>query len=145
MKKKSDKGESAVAPRVGGVKGKKKAAAKASAKGKGKKGASQEVKTRVEEIAGYTPSRGKKETPQKGKASARKTISVKKRTPAMPSPGGAKTNPTTDKMTMAQFKNYLDWHEKQKKTGKSSQGKVLGKRSAASGKSTAKGGKKSKK
>jgi hypothetical protein len=43
-------------------------------------------------------------------------------------------------MTMAQFKKYLDWHEK-KKTGKaSSGGKVLGKRSAgaaSSGKSTA--------
>jgi hypothetical protein len=46
-------------------------------------------------------------------------------------------------MTMAQFKQYLDWHEK-KKTGKSSSGgKVLGKRSAgkasaASGKSAGK-------
>lgn len=46
-------------------------------------------------------------------------------------------------MTMAQFKQYLDWHDK-KKSGKAS-GKVLGKRSATSGKSTAKGGKKSKK
>ena len=43
---------------------------------------------------------------------------------------------------MAQFKQYLDWHDK-KKSGKG--GKVLGKRSATSGKSTAKGGKKSKK
>jgi hypothetical protein len=32
-------------------------------------------------------------------------------------------------MTMAQFKKYLDWHEK-KKTGKQSSTKVLGKRSA---------------
>lgn len=48
---------------------------------------------------------------------------------------------------MAQFKKYLDWHEK-KKGGKQSTGKVLGKRSAgaaSSGKSTAKGAKRSKK
>lgn len=46
---------------------------------------------------------------------------------------------------MAQFKKYLDWHEKKK--GKTSTGKVLGKRSAgaSSGKSTSRGGKKSKK
>ena len=67
----------------------------------------------------------------------------------MPSPGGKKSTKTTDQMTMAQFKKYLDWHEK-KKTGKqSSGGKVLGKRSAggapSSGKSTGKGGKRSKK
>ena len=46
---------------------------------------------------------------------------------------------------MAQFKKYLDWHEKKKTTGKSSShGKILGKRSAgkasaASGKSASKG------
>lgn len=47
---------------------------------------------------------------------------------------------------MAQFKKYLDWHEKKK--GKTSTGKVLGKRStggASSGKSTSKAGKRSKK
>jgi hypothetical protein len=72
----------------------------------------------------------------------------------MPSPGGKKSTKTTDQMTMAQFKKYLDWHEKKKKTGaapaqggKASQGgKVLGKRSAgkastASGKSTSRGAK----
>jgi hypothetical protein len=49
-------------------------------------------------------------------------------------------------MTMAQFKKYLDWHEKKKGGKTSTGGKVLGKRSAAaSGKSTAKGAKKSKK
>jgi hypothetical protein len=54
-------------------------------------------------------------------------------------------------MTMAQFKKYLDWHEKKKTTGKqsTSTSKVLGKRSAgaaSSGKaSAAKGAKKSKK
>lgn len=73
----------------------------------------------------------------------------------MPSPGGKKSTRTTDQMTMAQFKKYLDWHEKNKQArggqapaapGKSTGGKVLGKRSAgkassASGKSTSKGGK----
>jgi hypothetical protein len=72
----------------------------------------------------------------------------------MPSPGGKKSTKTTDQMTMAQFKKYLDWHEKKKgkggasvSAGKGSTGKVLGKRSAgkissASGKSASKGGKK---
>lgn len=48
----------------------------------------------------YTPSKsaGKKETPQKGKASAAKksTTVSKKQTPAMPSPGGKKSTKTTD-------------------------------------------------
>lgn len=86
-------GESTAAPRVGGAKGKKKAASKAAKKGK--KGAS-EVKTSVEKIVSYTPGKGKKETPQKGKVSAKKTISAKKGTPAMPSPGGKKSTKTTD-------------------------------------------------
>lgn len=92
----------------------------------------------------YTPSKsaGKKETPQKGKISTKRSVS--KKTPALPSPSGKQSTKTTDQMTMAQFKKYLDWHEK-KKGGKQSAGKVLGKRSAASGKSTAKGAKKSKK
>lgn len=52
-------------------------------------------------------------------------------------------------MTMAKFKEYLDWHEKKKGGKASSGGKVLGKRStgkasAASGK-TSKTAKKSKK
>lgn len=66
----------------------------------------------------------------------------------MPSPGGKNTAKTTDQMTMAQFKQYLDWHEKKKGGKASSGGKVLGKRSAgaaSSGKSTARGAKKSKK
>ena len=50
---------------------------------------------------------------------------------------------------MAQFKKYLDWHEKKKGGKQSSTGKVLGKRSAgaaSSGKASAKGtAKKSKK
>ena len=55
----------------------------------------------------------------------------------MPSPGGKKSTKTTDQMTMAQFKQYLDWHEKRKG------GKVLGKRSAT-GKASAASGKASK-
>jgi hypothetical protein len=52
-------------------------------------------------------------------------------------------------MTMAQFKKYLDWHEKKKGGKSSSTGKVLGKRSAgkvstASGKSASKGKKSAK-
>ncbi len=50
---------------------------------------------------------------------------------------------------MAQFKKYLDWHEKKKGGKTSSGGKVLGKRnpgkaSAASGKSSSKGKKSAK-
>jgi len=43
-------------------------------------------------------------------------------------------------MTMAQFKKYLDWHEK-KKGGKASSagGKVLGKRSAGKASAGSKG------
>jgi hypothetical protein len=55
----------------------------------------------------------------------------------MPSPGGKKSTKTTDQMTMAQFKKYLDWHEKKKG------GKVLGKRSTT-GKASAASGKGSK-
>lgn len=97
----------------------------------------------------FTPSKGKKEgTPQKGgKISTKKPASTTKKTPAMPSPGGKKSTKTTDQMTMAQFKQYLNWHEQKKGGKQSSSGKVLGKRSAggASGKSSAKGGKRSKK
>jgi len=51
-------------------------------------------------------------------------------------------------MTMAQFKKYLEWHEKKKGGKSSSTGKVLGKRSAgkastASGKKSGSKGKKS--
>lgn len=105
----------------------------------------------------YTPNKpsSRKETPQKsqsvGKVSAAKksTTGGKKQTPAMPSPGGKKSTKTTDQMTMAKFKEYLDWHEKKKGGKASSGGKVLGKRStgkasAASGKGS-KAGKRSKK
>lgn len=60
----------------------------------------------------------------------------------MPSPGGKKSTKTTDQMTMAQFKKYLDWHEKKKGGKASSSGKVLGKRST--GKASAASGKASK-
>jgi hypothetical protein len=144
----------------GGAKGKGKAASKSVAKAE-KKAATKkstegaEVKKTVEKVIKYTPSKtapAKKDTPQKagapvGKQSAKKsTTGGKKQTPAMPSPGGKKSTKTTDQMTMAQFKKYLEWHEKKKTTG----GKVLGKRSAtgkasaASGKAS-KAGKKSKK
>lgn len=147
LKKRSDRGESASAPRVGGAKGKKKAAAKAKGKKSTSAGApAGQVQTSVEKVMSYTPSKGKRTTPQKGKVSTKKTISAKKHTPTIPSPGGKKSKTkTNDNMTMAQFKQYLDWHEKKKGGKASSGGKVLGKRSAASGKSTARGGKKSKK
>lgn len=133
----------------GGAKGKKKAAAK---KGKAAKKSveSAEVRKSVDKIIKYTPSKsaGKKETPQKvGKVSAKRSVS--KKTPAMPSPGGKKSTRTTDLMTMQQFKQYVDWHEKKKGGKSSSHGKVLGKRSAgkasiASSKSAPKGKKSAK-
>jgi hypothetical protein len=140
----------------GGAKGKKKAASKAKAKATKKEtAAASEVGKRVDKILKYTPSKskGKKEgTPQKGKIStARKSTAGKQSKPAMPSPGGKKSPKTTDQMTMNQFKQYLEWHEKKKKTGKSSSsGKVLGKRStgkasSSTGKKSAPKGKKSNK
>ena len=61
----------------------------------------------------------------------------------MPSSGEKKSTKTTDQRTMAQFKKYLDWHEK-KKSGKTNSGsKVLGKRSST-GKASAASGKASK-
>jgi hypothetical protein len=137
-------GEHAAVPKVkGGAKGAKKAASKSAAKEK-KAAASADVKKTVEKVIKYTPSKsaGKKETPQKaasaGKQSAKKsTTGGKKATPAMPSPGGKKSTKTTDQMTMAQFKKYLDWHESKKG------GKVLGKRSTT-GKASAASGKASK-
>lgn len=139
------------AAKVKGVKGKKKAASKSAAK-KGpaaKKSESADIRKSVDKLVKYTPS-SKKETPQKaapaapaGKVSAKRSVSGgKKQTPAMPSPGGKKSTKTTDQMTMAQFKQYLDWHEKRKGGKASSGGKVLGKRSA--GKASAASGKASK-
>jgi len=118
----------------GGAKGKKKAASKS--KKVEKKSESTDVRKQVGKIVKYTPSKsaGKKDgTPQKSAAKR----STSKKTPAMPSPGGTGkgTAKTTDQMTMAQFKKYLDWHEKKKG------GKVLGKRSA--GKASTASGKKS--
>ena len=92
----------------GGAKGKKKAVAKGSAK-------SASVKKQTGKILKYTPS----------KVTAEGKKSQKKRTPAMPSPGGKKSALTTDKMTMDEFKKYLEWHEKKKGVKK-----TLGKRSA---------------
>jgi hypothetical protein len=99
----------------------------------------EEVKKTLDKVLKYTPSKGtsaKKETPQKPSAK-KSTTGGKKQTPALPSPGGKKSTKTTDQMTMAQFKKYLDWHEKKKG------GKVLGKRSTA-GKASAASGKASK-
>ena len=138
-------------PKVkGGAKGKAKAAAKASAK-KAAPAEGAEVRKTVEKVTKYTPSKtasAKKETPQKagtasvGKKSVSKksTTGGKKKTPAMPSPDGKKSKGTTDLKTMAQFKKYVEWHNKQKA------GKVLGTRtgkaSTVSGKAS-KGAKKS--
>jgi hypothetical protein len=113
---------------------------------------SADVRGSVDKIVKYTPNKpsSRKETPQKtaaapaapGKVSAKRSVGGKKQTPAMPSPGGKKSTKTTDQMTMAQFKKYLEWHEKKKGGKSSSTGKVLGKRSA--GKASAASGKASK-
>lgn len=138
------KSEPAAVPKVKGGKAGKKAASKSAGKAAkaAKKAESADVKKNVDKIVKYTPSKAasaKKDTPQKpasaGKQSAKKSTS--KKAPAMPSPGGKKSTKTTDQMSMAQFKQYLEWHEK-KKTGK-----VLGKRSAT-GKASAASGKASK-
>lgn len=138
------------APKVkGGAKGKKKAASKSAKKATaGKKDVSASGAKSVDKIIKYTPNKSssKKETPQKtapaGKVSAKRPAGAKKQTPAMPSPGGKQSTKTTDQMTMAQFKQYLEWHEKRKGGKASSGGKVLGKRSA--GKASAASGKASK-
>lgn len=129
--------------RVKGAKGKKKAASKSAAKRGGRRAESADIRKSVDKLVKYTPS-SKKETPQKaavsaGKVSAKRSVGGKKQTPAMPSPGGKKSTKTTDQMTMAQFKQYLDWHEKRKGGKAAASGKVLGKRSA--GKASAASGK----
>jgi hypothetical protein len=124
----------AAVPKVKGGKAAAKAASKSAAKTKKVAGKKSTDKT-VEKVLKYTPSKsaGKKETPQKGGSSAKKsTTGGKKQTPAMPSPGGKKSTKTTDQMTMAQFKKYLDWHNQKK-------GKTIGKRSATGKESTASG------
>lgn len=126
--------EPAGVPKVKGGKAAAKAASKSAAKVKKAAGKKSTDKT-VEKVLKYTPSKsvGKKETPQKGGSSAKKsTTGGKKQTPAMPSPGGKKSTKTTDQMTMAQFKKYLDWHNQKK-------GKTIGKRSATGKESTASG------
>lgn len=102
LKKISETGErpSSSAPKVkGGAKGKKKAASK-KAKSAGKKSAEPagDVKKHVDKILKYTPSKsaGKKETPSKGKASTKRSVSKKHGTPSMPSPGGKQSTRTTD-------------------------------------------------
>jgi len=136
--------EAAAAPKVKGGKAAAKAASKSAGKAK-KAAVKKSADKTVEKVLKYTPSKsaGKKETPQKaaGASSAKKsTTGGKKQTPAMPSPGGKKSTKTTDQMTMAQFKKYLDWHNQKK-------GKTIGKRSATGKASTASGkaSKKSKK
>ena len=126
--------EPAGVPKVKGGKAAAKAASKSAAKGKKVVGKKSTDKT-VEKVLKYTPSKSaaKKETPKKGDSSAKKsTTGGKKQTPAMPSPGGKKSTKTTDQMTMAQFKKYLDWHNQKK-------GKTIGKRSATGKASTASG------
>jgi len=110
------------------------------------------VKKTAEKIAKYTPSKsagGKKESPAKGKISTKRSATGgAKKFPANPSPSGKKSTKTTDHVSMTTFKKYLDWHDKNKKTGgagKGSTGKVLGKRSAAGKSSTASGKSKGKK
>ncbi|CDW85312.1 UNKNOWN [Stylonychia lemnae] len=143
-------------PKVkGGAKGKKKAATKSATKktvAAKKTAESADVRKSVDKIVKYTPNKpsSRKETPQKsqsapaaGKSSAKRTTTGSKtKIPANPSPSGKKSTKTTDQMTMAQFKKYLDWHEKKKGGKTSSGGKVLGKRSA--GKASATSGKASK-
>lgn len=138
-------------PKVkGGAKNKKKAVSKSAAKtvkSAKKADVSASVAKSVDKVLKYTPNKSssRKETPQKtasvGKQSAakRSTTGGKKQTPALPSPGGKQSTRTTDQMTMAQFKKYLEWHEKKKGGKASSGGKVLGKRSAAGKASTASG------
>lgn len=132
--------EPAAAPKVKGGKAAAKAASKSAGKVKKAAGKKSADKT-VEKVLKYTPSKsaGKKETPQKaaGATSAKKSTTGGKKAPAMPSPGGKKSTKTTDQMTMAQFKKYLDWHNQKK-------GKTIGKRSAT-GKASAASGKASKK
>lgn len=140
------------APKVKGGKAKGKAASKSAGKAaKAAKKAEGSVAKSVDKVLKYTPNKpsSRKETPQKtvGKSSAAKksTTGGKKQTPAMPSPGGKQSTKTTDQMTMAQFKKYLQWHE-QKKGGKaSSGGKVLGKRSTGKASAASKASKRSKK
>jgi hypothetical protein len=125
--------EPAGIPKVKGGKAATKAASKSVGKAKKAVGKKSTDKT-VEKVLKYTPSKSaKKDTPQKGASSAKKsTNGGKKQTPAMPSPGGKKSTKTTDQMTMAQFKKYLDWHNQKK-------GKTIGKRSATGKASTASG------
>jgi len=85
----------------GGAKNKKKAAAKKGGKSHARS-ESAGVRAEVGKIMKFTPSKshGKKEgTPQKGKASTKRSVS--KKTPSMPSPSGNKSVKTNDQMTIA--------------------------------------------
>lgn len=114
---------------TGGASGKR--ASKAAAKAV-KKPSTSKSKV-VEKVVKYSPT--KKATPLKGKKSA--TGATGK---SLPTPSGKKSKGTTDRMTMATFKRFLEHHET-KKGGKKST-TSLGKRSA-SGKTPTKGQKKS--
>lgn len=82
----------------GGAAGKRgaKAASKSAKKASAKKS---EARTTVDKVLKYSD---KKASTSKGKQSAKRSVS--KKTPALPSPGGKKSQHTTDKMTMASFK-----------------------------------------
>ena len=108
-------------------------------KGKARSESPGSIRKKASKILKYSPK--KDEDTPKGKASAKKSA-TKGKSSAMPTPaGGKKSQPkTTDQMTMAKFKKFLEWHEKKKAGGAT---KVLGKRS--SGKVSASAGKAGKK
>ena len=83
----------------GGAAGKR--AGKAAAKGKASAGKS--ASKTVDKVLKFTP---KKATPAKGKQSAKRSVSKK----ALPTPSGKKSLTTTDKMSMATFKQFLKYH-----------------------------------
>lgn len=112
--------------KAGGSKAKKAAKGRTESPGAARKKASKILK--------YSPKK-EDETPKKaGKASAKKSVG-KRGSSAMPTPAGTKSTKTSDLMTMAKFKKFLEWHDS-KKLGKRSSGKA----STSSGK----GGRKSK-
>lgn len=79
----------------GGAKGKKKAASKGKKVARKSDG---EVGKSVKKLLNYSSSKSKVKnegTPSKGKVSTKKSLG-KKITPSMPSPGGKKSNRTTD-------------------------------------------------
>ena len=109
-----------------------KRAGKAAAKA-GKKSAGKSAAKTTEKVMKFTPSK-KAATPAKGKTSTKRSVSKKG---ALPTPSGKKSKATTDRMTMATFKQFLKYHDK---SGAKSSQTILGKRSST--KSPAKGQKK---